>query len=126
MLCLYVLETFLNLLCLVLFHLFVASRKPIETQKRDVPSYKKPNLNHTEYAYREAVNRLKSMLADSYSAVRTSNRRYGYESDVADSASVRISIFLFLKISFPRIFSIFFGLSSNSVLKPLFAFWSFH
>lgn len=53
-----------------------------------MPSYKKPNLNHTEYAYREAVNRLKSMLADSYSAVR-SNRRYGYESDVGDSASVR-------------------------------------
>lgn len=35
------------------------SRKPTESQKRDVPLYKKPNLNHTDYAYREAVNRLK-------------------------------------------------------------------
>lgn len=52
--------------------------------------YKKPNLNHTEYAYREAVSRLKSMLADSYSACKS--RRHGYESDDPDRDSVRKNV----------------------------------
>lgn len=64
----------------------------METHRRDA-EYKRPNLNHTEYAYREAVSRLKSMLADSYSACRSNNRRYGLESDDADNASVRITFF---------------------------------
>lgn len=36
-----------------------SSRKPADSQKKDTPLYKKQNLNHTDYAYREAVNRLK-------------------------------------------------------------------
>lgn len=50
--------------------------------------YKKANLNHTDYAYRDAVNRLKSMLTDSYSAVKQNTRRPGYESDDTDNLSV--------------------------------------
>lgn len=78
----------------IIKYLFSASRKPIETHRRDAEQ-KRPNLNHTEYAYREAVNRLKSMLADSYSACRSNNRRYGLESDDADNVSVRTGVFCF-------------------------------
>lgn len=63
------------------------SHKTTDVRKKDVP-YKKPNLNHTEYAYREAVNRLKSMLNDSYSACKSNGRRHGYESDDTDNVSV--------------------------------------
>lgn len=66
-------------------------RKQSESLKKEVPLYKKPNLNHTEYAYREAVNRLKCMLAESYSPSKHSsiiNRRHGYESDDTDNISV--------------------------------------
>lgn len=66
------------------------NRKTNDTQKKEVPLYKKANLNHTEYAYRDAVNRLKSMLSDSYSAVKQNTRRPGYESDDTDNLSVII------------------------------------
>lgn len=66
-------------------------RKGTDLQKKDVQLYKKPNLNHTDYAYREAVNRLKSMLTESYSAVKQHGRRLGYESDDTDNISVRTS-----------------------------------
>lgn len=68
--------------------LFIYSRKTNESQRKDVPLYKKANLNHTDYAYRDAVNRLKSMLSDSYSAVKQNTRRPGYESDDTDNVSV--------------------------------------
>lgn len=34
-------------------------RKSAESQKKDVSVYKIQNLNHTDHAYHEAVNRLK-------------------------------------------------------------------
>lgn len=62
-------------------------RKQTDLLKKE-PAYKKPNLNHTEYAYREAVNRLKCMLADSYTSSRINTfRRHGYESDDTDNVS---------------------------------------
>ncbi|XP_055307899.1 serologically defined colon cancer antigen 8 homolog, partial [Sitodiplosis mosellana] len=57
-------------------------------EKKDVPMYKIPNLNHTDYAYREAVNRLKSMLVDSYSATKQNIFRPGIESDDANEILV--------------------------------------
>ncbi|XP_031627723.1 serologically defined colon cancer antigen 8 homolog isoform X5 [Contarinia nasturtii] len=63
-------------------------RKPVESQKREKVVNKKPSLNHTEYAYREAVNRLKSMLTDSYGCAKQNIRRPGYESDDTDNISV--------------------------------------
>lgn len=69
-------------------------RKQTDSLKgKEVPVYKKPNLNHTEYAYREAVNRLKCMLSDTYSPSKQSTfRRHGYESDDTDNVSVRPKI----------------------------------
>lgn len=67
---------------------FVCCRKQTDLYKKE-PAFKKPNLNHTEYAYREAVNRLKCMLSDSYAPVKLNTfRRHGYESDDADNMSV--------------------------------------
>lgn len=64
---------------------FLLHRKFADLQKKDSQFHKKPNLNHTDYAYREAVNRLKCMLTDSYSAIK---QRPGYELDDGDSISV--------------------------------------
>lgn len=64
---------------------FSQHRKFADLQKKDGHLHKKPNLNHTDYAYREAVNRLKCMLTDSYSAIK---QRPGYELDDGDSISV--------------------------------------
>lgn len=49
----------------------------------------KPDLNHTEYAYREAVNRLKFMLADSYNSCKA-NIRHSLEPDSSDAVSVGV------------------------------------
>lgn len=75
---------------IIFISLFLAFsiRKQTDLQKKEAPLYKKPHLNHTEYAYREAVNRLKCMLADSYTTCKLNNRRHGYESDDTDNISV--------------------------------------
>lgn len=87
---------------------FLLHRKLADLQKKDGQFHKKPNLNHTDYAYREAVNRLKCMLNDSYSAIK---QRPGYELDDGDSISVilfctllaRSNCFKALKIIFIKI-----------------------
>lgn len=38
-------------------------KKSCEYRKKDVPQYKIPNLNHTDNAYREAVDKLKVSLS---------------------------------------------------------------
>lgn len=54
-------------------------------------------LNHTEHAYHDAVNRLKSMLADTYNTVKYSNRRVGYDYDDTDNIPVNIfSLYCFM------------------------------
>lgn len=88
------------------------SRKPADAQKKDVP-YKKPNLNHTEYAYREAVNRLKSMLTDTYSACKLNGRRHGYESEDTDNVSVSIMSYQSLAKKQKQILFFFFLLKLN-------------
>lgn len=65
-------------------------RKFGDLQKRDGQTSKRPNLNHTDYAYREAVNRLKSMLTDTYSVAKQHAKRSDYESDDAENISVII------------------------------------
>lgn len=68
------------------------SRKLTESQRKEPLSYKRPNLNHTDYAYREAVDRLKSMLTESYSAVKQNTRRITYDSDDADNTMVIVHV----------------------------------
>lgn len=73
---------------------YVCYRKQLASPKKDVPQYKKRNLDFTDYAYREAVNRLKFLLAESYSpAARKLSTAYPCrkqhdESDDTDNLSV--------------------------------------
>lgn len=69
------------------------SKKPVESHKREASVHKKVSLNHTEYAYHDAVNRLKSMLADTYNTVKHNSRGVIYDSDDTDNISVIITIF---------------------------------
>lgn len=73
-------------------------RKQLSSPKKDVPLYKKRNLDFTDYAHREAVNRLKFLLAESYTPCSSRPRRGSFchkhdDSDDTDNVSVR---FLFI------------------------------
>lgn len=56
--------------------------------KKETLLPKKVSLNYTEHAYHDAVNRLKSMLADTYNAVKHNSRRAGFDYDDTDNISV--------------------------------------
>lgn len=69
-------------------------RKQLSSPKKDVPLYKKRNLDFTDYAHREAVNRLKFLLAESYTPCSNRPRRGSFchkhdDSDDTDNVSVR-------------------------------------
>lgn len=57
-------------------------------------------MNHTEHAYHDAVTRLKSMLADTYNAVKHNSRGVIYDSDDTDNISVIIVILLLILFVF--------------------------
>lgn len=80
----------------VFAYFFQHSKKPVESHKKETSLHKKVSLNHTEYAYHDAVNRLKSMLADTYNTVKHNSRRAIYDFDDTDNISVITTILLFL------------------------------
>ena len=53
--------------------------------KLEAPLYKKRNLDFTDYAYREAVNRLKFLLAESYTPSKSSTTLYLHRQHIDDS-----------------------------------------
>lgn len=64
-------------------------RKQLGSPKKDVPLYKKRNLDFTDYAYREAVNRLKFLLAESYTPTKHNTFYHKHDdSDDTDNLSV--------------------------------------
>ncbi|KAJ6646800.1 Serologically defined colon cancer antigen 8 like [Pseudolycoriella hygida] len=64
--------------------------KQVASPKKDAPLYKKRNLDFTDYAYREAVNRLKYLLADSYTATKRNSICHRQDdSDDTDNVSVK-------------------------------------
>uniref|UniRef100_A0A182IKQ7 Uncharacterized protein n=1 Tax=Anopheles atroparvus TaxID=41427 RepID=A0A182IKQ7_ANOAO len=63
------------------------------TDKVDVPLYKKKTFDFTDYAYREAVNRLKFLLTEAYEPTKAATSFYyrtvdDGKSEVSDSQSV--------------------------------------
>ncbi|KAG4068870.1 hypothetical protein HA402_005018 [Bradysia odoriphaga] len=64
--------------------------KQLASPKKDAPLYKKRNLDFTDYAYREAVNRLKYLLADSYTATKRNSICHRHDdSDDTDNVSIK-------------------------------------
>ncbi|XP_037033824.1 uncharacterized protein DDB_G0283697-like isoform X3 [Bradysia coprophila] len=64
--------------------------KQLSSPKKDAPLYKKRNLDFTDYAYREAVNRLKYLLADSYTATKRNSICHRHDdSDDTDNVSIK-------------------------------------
>lgn len=61
------------------------------SSKTEVPLYKKRNMDFTDYAYKEAVNRLKFLLNETYSPTKLStfyNRHFEDSGDDTDNQSV--------------------------------------
>lgn len=66
-------------------------RKPTSSSKLDTALYKKKGPDFTDYAYKEAVNRLKFLLAESYSPTKMSNfyhRHFDDSGDDTDNQSI--------------------------------------
>lgn len=114
-------------------HNFFVNRKQLGSPKKDVPLYKKRNLDFTDYAYREAVNRLKFLLAESYTpSNKPSISNYYHkhdESDDTDNVSVSIytKCFSFFRI-FPHIHIVIGGWKTrtfrNIKISPSKYIWS--
>ncbi|XP_049298440.1 golgin subfamily B member 1 [Anopheles funestus] len=68
-------------------------RQAESTEKVEIPLYKKKTFDFTDYAYREAVNRLKFLLTEAYEPAKTTTSFYyrtvdDGKSEVSDSQSV--------------------------------------
>lgn len=78
--------------------------------KKDAPLYKKRNLDFTDYAYREAVNRLKYLLADSYTATKRNSICHRHDdSDDTDNVSIKVGY----------LFGVNYRIFDNNLNRPL-------
>uniref|UniRef100_A0A4Y0BFF8 Uncharacterized protein n=1 Tax=Anopheles funestus TaxID=62324 RepID=A0A4Y0BFF8_ANOFN len=71
----------------------VKKPKKTSTEKVEIPLYKKKTFDFTDYAYREAVNRLKFLLTEAYEPAKTTTSFYyrtvdDGKSEASDSQSV--------------------------------------